>query len=239
MEHYKVNRTDAGICAFNFLKEFRKCPDNLSQSLDQYRCELWETALPAQHKNLAYEIYKQWIYWRYVFLQIPTELVQMLKNLRKNYLLAIITNGPSNAQWEKIQKLQLNMPKNRFFDCILVSGDFKPDCEKPDSKIFLAACNYLNVAPRNVMMVGDKLETDIQVMLKYTLINVLIFIHSFTQYYRSLIQPYIINIIISKLKFNNFSFKLVTIFLPLLDEFNCFPFANFDYFNYKYISAFS
>ena len=88
------------------------------------------------------------------------------------------------------------MPKNRFFDCILVSGDI-PNCEKPDSKIFHAACNYLNVAPQNVMMVGDKLETDIQVMLNYKLINFVIFIHSFTQFYRSLIQTYIINITIS------------------------------------------
>lgn len=164
MQHYSVNRSDAEICAFTYLKAFRNCPENPAMSLDQWRFELWKTALPEQHRHLAYVIYDMWKYWRYIFLQLPSELVQMLKQLRNNYLLAIITNGPSNAQWEKIQKLHLNMPKNSLFDLILVSGDIKPDCEKPDSKIFHAACNYLNVSPENVMMIGDKLETDIKVM---------------------------------------------------------------------------
>lgn len=180
------------------MKAFRNCPDDPTKSLDQHRCELWEIALPEKHRNLTYVIYEHWKHWRYIFLQLPSELVQMLKKLRKNYLLAIITNGPSNAQWEKIHELHLNQPKNSLFDCILVSGDIKPHCEKPDSKIFYAACNYLNVAPQNVMMVGDNLETDIKVMLNYKLFNVLIIIHSFTQilwfpsFIHSFIHTYII-----------------------------------------------
>lgn len=94
-------------------------------------------------------------------MQLPNDLIQMLRQLRKNYLLSIITNGPSASQWEKIQKLNLNMTKNSLFDCILVSGDL--GIEKPDVRIFHAACNYLNIAPHNAVMIGDKLETDIQV----------------------------------------------------------------------------
>lgn len=71
--------------------------------------------------------------------------------------MGLITNGPSNAQWEKVDKLNLK----KYFDCILVSGDLP--WEKPDPNIFFDACNYLGVQPRQCIMIGDKLETDIQV----------------------------------------------------------------------------
>lgn len=185
VESYGVDRNEAEECAFSYLKAFRKCPENPAMSLDDWRFELWNKALSEQFRHLAYEIYQQWKMWRYHFLQLPSDLIQMLKQLRKNYLLAIITNGPSNAQWEKINELNLNVAKNSLFDCILVSGDF--DFEKPDIKIFLTACNYLNVAPQNVMMIGDKLETDIQVMSNYkTLTLFLQIIHSFFLYFSKL-----------------------------------------------------
>lgn len=77
----------------------------------------------------------------------------------------MITNGPSRAQWEKVERLQLK----DYFDCILVSGDLP--WEKPDQKIFQQACQLLGVEPRNCIMVGDKLETDIQVL--YEIIYIL------------------------------------------------------------------
>lgn len=154
---------EADFCTSSYLKAFRKCPDNPSMSLDQWRTDLWQKALPEQYRHLTYEIYEQWLKFRYHYLALPDELVQMLKQLRKNYLLAVITNGPSAAQWEKVHKLGLNMGKNSLFDCILVSSDLP--WEKPDARIFLAACNYLGVAPSNCIMVGDKIETDIQVNL--------------------------------------------------------------------------
>lgn len=69
----------------------------------------------------------------------------------------MITNGPSRAQWQKIEKLKLR----KYFDCVLVSGDLP--WEKPDQHIFLEACKLLSVEPRMCIMVGDKLETDIRV----------------------------------------------------------------------------
>jgi HAD superfamily hydrolase (TIGR01549 family) len=158
---YGMDKEQASYCTASYLKAFRKCPENPSMSLNQWRSELWRNALPEQYRHLAYEIYEQWLKYRYQYLQLPNELVQMLRQLRKNYLLVIITNGPSNAQWEKIHKLGLSMGKNSLFDCILVSSDC--DWEKPDPRIFFAACNYLGVSPHNCIMVGDKLETDIKV----------------------------------------------------------------------------
>lgn len=156
-----MQKNEADCCSASYLKAFRKCPENPSMSLNQWRSELWRNALPKKYQHLAYQIYEQWLHYRYHFLQLPSELVQMLRQLRKNYLLAIISNGPSNAQWEKIHNLGLNMGKNSLFDFILVSGDC--EWEKPDARIFNAACNYLGVAPQNCIMIGDKLETDIKV----------------------------------------------------------------------------
>lgn len=81
--------------------------------------------------------------------------ISMLRQLRKKCLLGLITNGPSNAQWEKIRKLSLE----QYFDVILVSADLP--WEKPEPEIFQKACHFLNVRPKECIMVGDKLETDI------------------------------------------------------------------------------
>lgn len=101
------------------------------------------------------EIYRKWVQLRYHYLSLTPEITSLLKQLRTYYLLGLITNGPSSAQWEKIQKLDLE----NLFDIILVSGDLP--YEKPNSKIFEKACGFLGVEPKQCLMVGDKLETDI------------------------------------------------------------------------------
>lgn len=79
----------------------------------------------------------------------------MLRNLRQHYFVGLITNGPSNAQWEKVNKLNLQ----GYFDVILVSGDLP--WEKPHHKIFHEACEFLGIEAHQCIMVGDKLDTDI------------------------------------------------------------------------------
>lgn len=160
-EKHGMERNVADECTGNYLRAFRKCPDNPSMSLEQWRTELWQRALPEQFGHLTYDIYNQWINLRYHYMQLSDGLVNMLRQLRKNYLLAVITNGPSNAQWEKIHKLGLN--NRSLFDCILVSADLP--FEKPDPEIFMTACNYLRVPPESCIMIGDKLETDIKVRI--------------------------------------------------------------------------
>lgn len=101
------------------------------------------------------EIYRKWINLRYKCLQLNEDTVALLHELRKHYLLGLITNGPSTSQWEKVEKLNLR----RHFDIILVSGDLP--WEKPHRMIFQKACDHLNLKPNQCLMVGDKLETDI------------------------------------------------------------------------------
>lgn len=140
-----------------YLESFRRCPDNVEISLDVWRQHLWSQALTNKHKHLSHEIYQMWLDLRYKNLELKPESVSLLQYLRQGHYLAIITNGTSNAQWEKIRRLNLS----ELFDCIVVSGDMK--WEKPDENIFFAACDYLDVKPSDCVMVGDKLETDIEV----------------------------------------------------------------------------
>lgn len=56
----------------------------------------------------------------------------------------------------QIRELKLNS----HFDVIVVSGDLK--WEKPQAEIFHRACQKLGVEPYECLIVGDKLETDIE-----------------------------------------------------------------------------
>ena len=138
-----------------YLKLFRKCPDNVSYALDVWRTTLWSKALGENYSYLAKRIYERWLCLRYYYLTLASDVISMLRQLRVKYLLGLISNGPSNAQWEKIRKLSLE----QYFDVILVSGDLS--WEKPEREIFRRACRILNVKPDSCIMVGDKLETDI------------------------------------------------------------------------------
>ncbi|XP_035721683.1 N-acylneuraminate-9-phosphatase-like [Vespa mandarinia] len=138
-----------------YLKLFRKCPDNITCTLDAWRMILWNKALGEKFSYLAKKIYERWLYLRYQYLALESDTILLLRRLRKKYLLGLITNGPSNAQWEKVRKLSLE----QYFDIILVSGDLP--WEKPEARIFEEACQFLNVTPSNCIMIGDKLETDI------------------------------------------------------------------------------
>ncbi|KAH8420540.1 hypothetical protein KR009_011258 [Drosophila setifemur] len=154
---YQFSKDDAALATQNFLKAFRRCPDNSQTSLDSWRTHLWRESLPQRHKHLADQIYPQWLRLRYRYLAVPQDYVQMLLRMRQaGYALALITNGPSNAQWEKVAKLSVR----GYFDCVLVSSDLP--WEKPHPEIFYAACNFLNVKPHECAMIGDKLETDIK-----------------------------------------------------------------------------
>lgn len=138
-----------------YLKLFRKCPDNMINTLDAWRTILWTKALGEKYSYLAKQVYERWLYLRYYYLMLSSDVISMLRQLRIKYLIGLITNGPSNAQWEKIHKLSLE----QYFDIILVSGDLP--WEKPEREIFRKACRFLNVKPDSCIMVGDKLETDI------------------------------------------------------------------------------
>lgn len=156
---HDVPKEVAITAAMTYLKTFRRCPENPDIPLDEWRLHLWSEALPDAYKGLARPVYQDWVRLRYKYLKPNADVLSMLRKLRQHYLMALITNGESNSQWEKVH--QLNIEK--YFDCVLVSGDLP--WQKPQPEIFYAACKYLGVPPAQCAMVGDKLETDIKVCM--------------------------------------------------------------------------
>uniref|UniRef100_A0A1B0D4R6 Uncharacterized protein n=1 Tax=Phlebotomus papatasi TaxID=29031 RepID=A0A1B0D4R6_PHLPP len=151
-----MSREAALVSTSTFLRTFRRCPDNEELPLEEWRCHLWSEALPEPFKCLSSEVYRTWLQLRLRYMAPTADNVKLLESLRSNFILALITNGPSAAQWEKVNRLNLA----KYFDCILVSGDLP--WEKPDARIYHAACNLLSVQAHQCIMIGDKLETDIQ-----------------------------------------------------------------------------
>jgi HAD superfamily hydrolase (TIGR01549 family) len=81
---------------------------------------------------------------------------EVLKELDTVYPLGLITNGPTDPQWRKINKFDLPS----IFEVILVSGQL--GIAKPDPRIFDVALEGLRVAPENAVMVGNSLQHDHQ-----------------------------------------------------------------------------
>lgn len=107
--------------------------------------------------TISGDITRQWLDLRYHHLQPDEAVLSMLADLKRRYLLALITNGSSRSQWEKIHRVGLE----DYFHVILVSGDPLVSCEKPNKGIFFMACEALCIKPCEAIMVGDRLETDI------------------------------------------------------------------------------
>lgn len=127
--------------------------------IDEWRMHLWSESLPDDYKYLTKVAYEHWQNTRYLYLKPAPEVISLLRRLQTKYLMALITNGESTSQWEKIRNCRVES----YFDCILVSGDLP--WEKPSPEIFYQACKYLGVEPRQCAIIGDKLESDIQVRI--------------------------------------------------------------------------
>jgi putative hydrolase of the HAD superfamily len=82
------------------------------------------------------------------------ETLQYFSHLKK----AIITNGPSDVQRAAIKAVNLEP----YFQTIVVSGDADVCIAKPDPRIFRIACERLDVLPSETLMIGDRLELDIE-----------------------------------------------------------------------------
>ncbi len=79
----------------------------------------------------------------------------LLADLKENYKLGLLTNGPSDIQWEKIEALGLDQQ----FDAVIVAGDV--GIYKPDVRVFEMLLKKLDVAAEHSLFVGDSYDADI------------------------------------------------------------------------------
>lgn len=71
--------------------------------------------------------------------------------------LALVTNGSSDMQLAAVRAVGLE----GYFRRVVISGDAAVAVRKPHPRIFELACEALEVAPEETVMVGDNLEADV------------------------------------------------------------------------------
>jgi 2-haloacid dehalogenase len=76
--------------------------------------------------------------------------------LQKNYKLGILTNGVTHVQKIKFKNASLH----GLFETLIISGEVK--LAKPNKKIFDIALNDLGHEAKDVLMIGDSLQSDFQ-----------------------------------------------------------------------------
>lgn len=86
---------------------------------------------------------------------VYSDVEGVLKQLQQSYKLALVTNGASDLQREKLEGSGLG----RYFDIVLISGDI--GTRKPDPRIFSTVIDRLGVSAEMAVMVGNSLESDI------------------------------------------------------------------------------
>ncbi|MFC7391461.1 HAD family hydrolase [Scopulibacillus cellulosilyticus] len=85
------------------------------------------------------------------------ETLDVLKNLKEEYRLVLITNGAPSLQNHKLKTANELPP---FFEKIIISGDFGKG--KPDPALFEHALAETGLKKDEAIMVGDNLNTDIK-----------------------------------------------------------------------------
>jgi putative hydrolase of the HAD superfamily len=83
------------------------------------------------------------------------DMAEVLDALAPRYRLGLITNGSSEGQHAKLDRLGI---RTRF-SAVVVSGDV--GIHKPDPRIFEMCLSALGVAPARAVYVGDHYENDV------------------------------------------------------------------------------
>jgi len=112
----------------------------------------YDQYLPSDFEEKFKEFYYEYM-WKYCV--IKDESKDVLSKLKDKYKLAILSNGQSKSQHDKIDQLNIS----EFFDEIVVSGDI--GINKPDKKIFDIMAEKLNVKNEECVFVGDVFSSDI------------------------------------------------------------------------------
>lgn len=98
------------------------------------------------------------IYRNYKPLKLPLfeEIIDILDSLKEKYKLALITNGNSQVQNNKIDCLDIR----KYFDLILISDDYTPKRRKPDTFMFEKALDTFQIDSKEMVYVGDDILRD-------------------------------------------------------------------------------
>lgn len=123
-----------------------------------FRRETWGLALADQGVEdimLAEELGERFGAERRTRHEVFSDVQNSLDELRHTYALALVTNGASCLQREKLAASGLG----EYFDVTVVSAEF--GVRKPDASIFRHALSQLGAESERAVMVGDSLSRDV------------------------------------------------------------------------------
>ncbi|HLR60075.1 MAG TPA: HAD family hydrolase [Pseudogracilibacillus sp.] len=136
-------------------KDFEKLRDMQAD----YRETAWIEGLKAldiDDKELAIELAETFPKERRQHIYLYEETLDVLKQLKDNYKLLMLTNGAPSLQHEK---LSLSPELAPYFDYLVISGEFGEG--KPEPAIFEYSINLLEVNKNETIMVGNNPHSDI------------------------------------------------------------------------------
>ncbi|MBI4306208.1 MAG: HAD family hydrolase [Chloroflexi bacterium] len=124
-----------------------------------FRRELWRSALMKHGINdgaIATELGRAFQAERRARITAFSDAEPLLASLKDRYRLGLVTNGARLIQREKLEGSGLAA----YFDYAIVSGDI--GIGKPDARVFHMALSALKAMPEDAVMIGNRLERDIQ-----------------------------------------------------------------------------
>ena len=108
--------------------------------------------------NLNLDIEDMWVWWRKNVGQFATnypEVRETLLKLKEKYLLACLTNGSNQSQYQKLETSNIL----DCFDYIITSE--QAQSFKPDKAMFEYALKALNITNEEAIYIGDTFSADI------------------------------------------------------------------------------
>ena len=108
-------------------------------------CQLMQKDIPAQEiRNLLIDSYL-----------VPQENIEVIKRLRNNYKIGLISNHIEEWLREFLEKNQLD----KLFDSIIIPSSL--GIKKPDAEIYFMALSSLDLRPEEAVFVSDELADDL------------------------------------------------------------------------------
>jgi HAD superfamily hydrolase (TIGR01549 family) len=129
-----------------------------SSAARELRLAVWQTVLDGcsvEAPDIAVEAVDTYERRRRETYACFADVRPVIQRLRERLNLAVITNGPSEGQREKLDITGLTP----FLDLVVVSSDL--GVGKPDAAIFRYALDHLGLDPACVWHVGDSLFNDV------------------------------------------------------------------------------
>ncbi|EAR08859.1 HAD family hydrolase [Reinekea blandensis] len=141
-----------GVSAPDYFAAVHQWDDNgYRDKMDTFRRVVDQLRLPVQPETLMDHFKQQYGQQARLF----TGVYDWLDTARQHWPLVLITNGRQQGQTVKLEVTGIG----GFFERIVISE--AEGIKKPDPEIYLRQCQHLNLAPSEVLFVGDHPVNDV------------------------------------------------------------------------------